>query len=211
VEDDDESRSSGVLLSKVRMESFSDGVFAIAITLLVLDLAIRPPGTPFARFQHGWSTYLAYLGSFLTIGATWVAHNALTDRLESVDPIFLRLNLLFLLSVGFLPFPTRLVATALDEGEATQRVAAVVYGITLLVIRLLFALLTEYVRRGKHLRKPGADDADLIDARRKLPIVVAVYVVAILLSLVVPIVAIILYLLIAVFLFIPSRASRVVF
>ena len=59
--------------------------------------------------------------SFLTIGGAWIAHNGLTDDLDRVDSIFLRLNLLFLLAVSFLPFPTRLVAEALDKSTASQR------------------------------------------------------------------------------------------
>jgi uncharacterized membrane protein len=109
--------------------------------------------------------------------------------------------------VAFLPFPTRLVASALDESEATQRVAAVVYGITLLTIRIFFAIMAAYARR-EHLRRPGAEDTDLHDARRKFRVVVVVYAVAILFGILVPIVAIVLYLLIAVFLFIPLRPSK---
>ena len=83
------------------MEAFSDGVFAIAITLLVLDVAVHPPGTPLEQVLHAWPAYVAYVVSFLTIGAAWLAHTALTDRLTQADSIFLRLNLLFLLVVAF--------------------------------------------------------------------------------------------------------------
>jgi uncharacterized membrane protein len=90
-------------VGKGRMEAFSDGVMAFAITLLVLDIALRPPGSPTQQFLRAWPSYLAYLVSFLTIGAVWVAHQGLTDRLEQVDSIFLRLNLLLLLAIAFLP------------------------------------------------------------------------------------------------------------
>ena len=76
------------------MESFSDGVFGFAITLLVLDIALHPPGTPLQQLLHAWPVYLAYVISFLTIGAAWLAHTTLTDRLARTDPLFLRLNLL---------------------------------------------------------------------------------------------------------------------
>jgi len=89
-------------LSKSRMEGFSDGVFGFAITLLVIDLAIRPPGTPLQQLLNAWPSLVAYLVSFLTIGAAWLGHTALTDRLARVDSIFLRLNLLVLLVVVFL-------------------------------------------------------------------------------------------------------------
>ncbi len=187
------------------MEAFSDGVLAIAVTLLVLDVAIRPPGSPTAQFLQGWPSYLAYVVSFLTIGAAWIGHHALTDRIKGVDPLFLRLNLLFLLVVSFLPFPTRLVAEALDKTTAWQRMAAVVYGLTLLVIRLLGSALSAYARR-EHLREPGPDEPDAQEARTKFRYVVAAYVVTIVLALIVPKVAIVLYFAIAIFLVVPFRS-----
>ncbi|MGO9457312.1 MAG: TMEM175 family protein [Acidimicrobiales bacterium] len=159
--DEETTPKSTVTLGKGRMEAFSDGVLAIAITLLVLDVAIRPPGSPTDQFLRGWPSYVAYVVSFLTIGGAWIAHHGLTDGLDRVDRIFLRLNLLFLLVVAFLPFPTRLVAEAIEKTTAWQRMAAVVYGLTLLLIRLLFAALSAYVRRA-HLRGPGVDDPDLL-------------------------------------------------
>ena len=121
--DDEQTTTTRAALSKARMEAFSDGVMAIAITLLVLDLAVRPPGSPLEQFLRGWPAYFVYLVSFLTIGAAWIGHSSLTDDLDHVDRIFLRLNLLFLLSVSFLPFPTRLVGEALERGTSWQRVA----------------------------------------------------------------------------------------
>ena len=203
--DEDETPQKGGALGKGRMEAFSDGVLAIAVTLLVLDLAIRPPGSPLKQFLRGWPSYLAYLVSFLTIGGVWIVHHGLTDRLDRVDQIFLRLNLLLLLAVSFLPFPTRLVADALEKNTSWQRVAAVVYGLTLLAIRLLFAGLGGYARR-ERLRRPGADDPDLQDAHKKFRIAVGGYVVTICLGLVVPIVAIVLYFAIAIFLLVPFGA-----
>ena len=105
-----------------RLAAFSDGVFSIAATLLVLDIAVRPLGTPLQQVLHAWPDYLAYVVSFLTIGAAWLAHTGLTGRLERSDPIFLQINLLVLLVVAFLPFPTRLVADALHNTGA-ERVA----------------------------------------------------------------------------------------
>jgi Endosomal/lysosomal potassium channel TMEM175 len=73
-----------------RMEAFSDGVFSIAATLLVLGIALHPPGRPLALVLHEWPGYLAYVISFLTIGGAWLAHNGLTDRLERADSLLLR-------------------------------------------------------------------------------------------------------------------------
>ena len=186
------------------MEAFSDGVLAIAITLLVLDLAIRPPGSPIEQFLRDWPAYLVYLVSFLTIGAAWLAHNSLTDDLDHVDGIFLRLNLLFLLTVSFLPFPTRLVGEALEKGTAWERVAVTVFGLTVLATRVVFAAMAGYARR-EGLRQ-STPDSDLQDTQRKSRVVVGVYLGTIVLGLLVPQAAIVLYFGAAIFLVVPFHA-----
>ena len=163
------------------MEGFSDGVMGFAITLLVVDIAVRPPGSPSEQFFNVWPSYLAYLVSFFTIGAAWIAHHGLTDGLDRVDSIFLRLNLLFLLAIAFLPFPTRLLVEGLDKSTAWQRLGVVVFGLTLLLIRLLFAALSAYVRSAQ-LRRAGVDDPDLDEAHKKFKFVIVAYVVIILLG-----------------------------
>jgi uncharacterized membrane protein len=200
----DGSRSRSTMLTKNRLEAFSDGVMAIAITLLVLDLALRPPGSPLHQFLEAWPSYLAYVVSFLTIGAAWIDHNALTDRLVRVDTVLLRINLVFLLLVAFLPFPTRLVAESLHESTSPERVATVVYGLTLLAIQLVFSALDAYSRR-EHLVEPGAVPPDLRMERRKFRFAVVGYMVTILLALVTPTVAVALYFGIAIFLVVPFR------
>ena len=132
---DEDTPRGGRSFGKGRLEAFSDGVFAIAITLLVLEIAVHPPGSPLEQVLHAWPSYLGYVISFLTIGAAWLGHTALTERLTRSDPIFLRINLLVLLVVTFLPFPTRLVADSLHEGTDAERVAVTVYGLTLLAVR----------------------------------------------------------------------------
>jgi uncharacterized membrane protein len=203
--DDAQTQTTRGTLSKTRMEAFSDGVLAIAVTLLVLDLAIRPPGGPLEQFLRDWPGYLAYLISFLTIGGAWISHNSLTDDLDHVDRLFLRLNLLFLLSVSFLPFPTRIIAEALERSTAWQRVGVTVFGLTLLATRLLFAALATYSHRAG-LRRAGTPDVDLQDAQSKLRGAVIVYVAAIALGLLFPTIAIILYFAVAVFLVVPFGA-----
>jgi len=196
---------AGATLGKDRMEAFSDGVLAIAITLLVLDLAVRPPGSPLHQFLRAWPAYVAYLVAFLSIGAAWLAHNGLTDRMDRVDPLFLRLNLLFLLAVSFLPFPTRLVAEALERSTDWKRLGAVVFGLTMLVIRLLFAAMGRYARRGG-LRHPREDDPDYQEAHKKFRGAAIAYVVSIAIGFVVPLVSILAYFAIAIFLVVPFRA-----
>jgi TMEM175 potassium channel family protein len=195
-------------LGKDRMEGFSDGVFGFAATLLVLDLTIHPPGTPLQQVLHAWPGYLAYIVSFLTIGGAWLLHTALTDHLAWADSLFLRLNLLVLLVVVFLPFPTGLVAEALHSSSG-ERVYVTIYGLTLLAIRLLGSALDAYARH-EHLYAPKAEGEELHNTQRKfLPVVIG-YVIAILIGLALPVVAVVLYFGIAVYLVVPFReAARV--
>jgi uncharacterized membrane protein len=186
-----------------RLAAFSDGVFSIAATLLVLDIAVHPPGTPLEQVLHAWPAYVAYVVSFLTIGGGWLAHTALTERLTRSDPIFLQINLLLLLVVAFLPFPTRLVADALHEVDA-ERVAVTLYGLTLLAIRLLGAALDAYARREHFYSPPGDGDEVQGPRRRLLPVVIG-YVIAIGIGLVLPRLAVALYFGLAVYLIVPLR------
>ena len=188
-------------LDKGRMESFSDGVFGFAITLLAVSLAIRPPGGPLQQLLRGWPSYVAYLISFLTIGGAWLGHTALTDRLTRVDAIFLRVNLLVLLGVAVLPFPTRLMADALGKPDS-ERVFVTFYGLTLLTIRILAFSLDEYSRREHLYSTPDADEELRTDQRKSLPIIIG-YVIAILIGLALPRVAIGLYFALAVYLVVP--------
>jgi uncharacterized membrane protein len=173
-----------------RLEAFSDGVFAIAITLLVLDLAIRDSGPALDRVADAWPFYLAYVVSFLTIGAAWLAHTAITDRLTKADLGLLRLNLLLLLFVAVLPFPTRLVAEGLDDVSGERVFVAM-----------------------EHLYGPGSgEEAEETDSvRRSIVPVVVVYGLAILVGLVLPAVAVGLYCAIAVFLVVPFGELRRLF
>jgi uncharacterized membrane protein len=185
------------------MEGFSDGVFGFAITLLVVDLALHPPGTPLQQVLHAWPAYLAYLTSFLTIGGAWLLHTALTDQLERIDRLFLRLNLLVLFAVVFLPFPTRLVAESLHNSSG-ERVYVTMYGLTLLAIRLLGSALDAYARY-EHLYSPAGEDEELASTQRKfLPVVIG-YVIAIIIGLLLPVVAAALYAGLAVYLMVPFR------
>jgi uncharacterized membrane protein len=196
------------VLSKDRMEGFSDGVFGFAITLLVLDIALRPPGTPLQQVLHAWPYYLAYITSFLTIGGAWLAHTALTDRLTRADHLFLRLNLLLLLVVVFLPFPTRIVAEALHDTSG-ERVYVTMYGLTLLAIRLMGAALDAYARH-VHLYSPAGEGEELQSTQRKLLPVLIGYAIAIIIGLLLPVLAMALYAGIAVYLVVPFReATRV--
>jgi TMEM175 potassium channel family protein len=185
------------LLGTGRMEALSDGVFAFAATLLVLDIAIHPPGTALEQVLNAWPSYLAYVVSFLTIGAGWLAHTALTDRLARSDPLLLRINLLLLLAVAFLPFPTKLVAESLHH-VGSERVFVTLYGLTLLTIRLLGFALDAYARH-EHLYSPPEKGEAHADEPRELMPVLGGYAIAILIGLIVPEVAVAIYFAVALY------------
>jgi uncharacterized membrane protein len=187
------------------MEGFSDGVFGFAITLLVLDIALGGTTAQPAlkRVLLGWPTILAYVVSFLTIGAAWLAHTAMTDQLKRVDSILLRLNLLLLMVVVFLPFPTHLVAEHLDA-PSSERVFVTMYGLTLLVIRVMLYALDAYARR-EHLFSTEVTDQDLrTDRKKRLPTLTA-YVIAIVIGLALPALSMTLYFAIAIYVVTPFR------
>jgi uncharacterized membrane protein len=188
------------------MEAFSDGVFSIASTLLVLDIALSPPGSPLEQLRREWPGYLGYVVSFLTIGAAWLGHSALTDRLDHSDSLLVRINLLLLLVVAFLPFPTKLVAESLRDTNA-ERNYVTVYGLTLLTIHLLIYALDAYARR-EHLYSQEQESDELRHERRTLWPVVLGYAIAIAIGIVAPTVAVLAYLALALYLVIPFRDLR---
>jgi uncharacterized membrane protein len=140
-----------------RVEAFSDGVFAIAITLLVLEITIEPD-----QYEHlarallnEWPAYLAYVTSFLTVGSVWIAHHSLFTHLRYVDPVLLRINLLLLLVAAFLPFPTAVMAQAFHSTDNAERVAIVFYGGTALLIEVLLRSAIRYAQARPQLHMPG--------------------------------------------------------
>jgi uncharacterized membrane protein len=143
-------------LSTARLETFADGVFAIAATLLILDVSADAHGHQLAHeLEHAWPQYAAYAVSFLTIGIIWVNHHACLAQIGRADRTFLFLNVGFLACVGFIPFPTHLVAEHIRDGGL--RAAAIAYGATLVATSIGFATFWFYAAmRGRLLR----EDAD---------------------------------------------------
>ncbi|MET8281621.1 TMEM175 family protein [Micromonospora sp. NPDC005174] len=137
-----------------RLVAFSDAVFAIAVTLLVLE--IQPP-RDFGHLLRGlgalWPSYLAYALSFLLVGQVWVNHHVMFDRVRHVDRQVLFLNTLLLMVIAFLPFSTSLLADAL-RAEQGLRTAVVVYGTTLWAAAALFNVIWARLRRAR-LLDPG--------------------------------------------------------
>ncbi len=117
-----------------RLETFSDGLFAIAITLLVLGIAVPPGGTALGReLLELWPSYFAYAVSFLGIGAIWINHHAMFRHIVRTDGTLLLLNLLQLMVVAFLPFSTAVLAEAFHRGT-DEPIATAFYGATLAVL-----------------------------------------------------------------------------
>jgi uncharacterized membrane protein len=139
-----------------RVEAFSDGVFAIAITLLILTVGIDHPSRgDLGGYLAGlWPAYLAYAASFLTIGIMWINHHLIFRQFARVDGPMLILNVLLLMLIAFVPFPTRVVAEFARSG-ADRRDAALLYGLTLTITAICFFALWMY---GSHrLLHPDAD------------------------------------------------------
>lgn len=132
-----------------RLESFSDGVIAVAITLLVLGITVPSPAAHPHRslvYELGthWPDYAAYAISFLTIGIIWINHHAMINRLRDADYAILILNLLLLMSIGILPFATDLMATYLRDANG-RTLAAAVYAGAFLLMSVMFASLNRTI------------------------------------------------------------------
>ena len=191
-----------------RTEALSDGVFAIAITLLVLDISV--PESGFEDLWRGivdqWPSYLAYVTSLLTIGALWLAHHGIFARLRFVDATVMRLNLLLLMAASFLPFPTRLMAEAILNSNA-ERAAVIFYGSTLMVILLLLAAMWRAVAARRELLLPEVRQDEVDRILRGTAPSLGYYIAVILIAIVAPQVAAFGYLLIAIMLVVRARGS----
>jgi uncharacterized membrane protein len=192
----EEKKSTG------RVEAFSDGVFAIAMTLLVLDLRVPAPAAlgdaPLgSALLRQWPTFLAYLASFATILVMWVNHHRMLDHLRRADGAFLFLNGLLLLFVTFVPFPTSLVASYLLLPQA--RTAALIYAGTYVALAISFNLLWSYATAGGRLLSPDTDRTRVRALSRQYRTGPALYVAALLLALWSPPASFLLCLLLAVY------------
>ena len=132
-----------------RLEAFSDGVFAIAATLLVLAFSATADKTLGSQLLHAWPTYLAYATSFLTIGIIWMNHHFCVETIGRADRTLMFLNLLLLLTVAFLPFPTRLVGETLQHGNEHPAVYA--YDATFVLMAVIYNLWWRYASGGRRL------------------------------------------------------------
>ena len=148
------------------MESFSDAVIAVAITLLVLNISVPAPGTASLAHDlgHQWPAYGAYVTSFVTIGIIWINHHVMIGRLARTDHSILMLNIVLLLTIGLLPFATDLLAQYLKSGSG-QHLAAAIYAGAFLLMSIAFLALQSFIL----LRRPHMLRVDLSEqARRRI-------------------------------------------
>jgi TMEM175 potassium channel family protein len=143
-------------VESTRLEAFSDGVFAVAITLLALNLAVPGPGHgPLSgQLASRWPVFAAYVVSFLTIGIIWVNHHALLRNFAEVDRVVLFLNLLLLFFVVAIPFATATMADYLTRGGADAALAGAIYQGVMLGMSLSFGGMLWWAIRGSHLKTP---------------------------------------------------------
>ncbi len=153
------SSGFGTERDPARVVFFSDAVFAIAVTLLVLE--IRPPQDTRQLF-HGlaalWPSYLSYAITFLLIGQVWANHHVMFDHIRAADRMVLFLNTLLLMDIAFLPFAASVLAGAFRAGQG-ERSAVVFYGIAFELAAILFNAIWDYARHGHRLLATTIDTA----------------------------------------------------
>lgn len=181
-----------------RIESFADGVFSIAATLLIIDVSVSAHGAALGHaVLHHWPAYAAYAVSFMTIGVMWLNHHTCMRQIESADRTFAVLNLVLLMCIAFFPFPTHLVAEHLyDPG---LRAAALTYGATGTTTAICFGAFWYYAASGRRLIAASADQRTVSGISRSYIPGAPMYASATLVALWSPTASVILYAAIAVF------------
>jgi uncharacterized membrane protein len=189
-------------LTTRRLEALSDGVIAIAATLLVLEIGrVELHGNEDLLDAIGdlWPSYLAYIVSFTVIGLIWVAHHSMFERISSVDRALLFWNLALLLGIGFIPWPTSVLADFIDDGGVNASVATALYSLTMTLIGVVFVgMWAHLVRHPEHT----TDEVTTAQLRRSLRLAWVspiVYGVTIGLAFVSPYICLVVYALLAVY------------
>jgi uncharacterized membrane protein len=145
-------------MDRSRLEAFSDGVFAVAITLLALNLTVAGPGphnqNPPLVDQLDGAAFLAYLVSFFMIGIIWVNHHVLVRAITAVDRTLLFLNLVLLLFVVLIPFATATEADYFPANGRDARLAMTLYAGVFLGMSVGFALIFEWTLHGQRVARP---------------------------------------------------------
>jgi uncharacterized membrane protein len=196
-------------VDRSRLEAFSDGVFAVAITLLALNLTIEGPGLGRLQHQlweHRWS-FAAYLLSFFIIGIIWVNHHMVIKSIARVDRTLLFLNLVLLLFVVLIPFSTATAAQYLPVGGPDVKVAMALYSAVFLGMSIGFSSIFEWTLHGDHRTVPLPPQAHW-PARLRFVGGSGVYVVAVVVSLFNAITAFVLIALVAVYYILEHTPTR---
>ena len=183
-----------------RLETFADGVFAIAATLLILNVDAQVSGDVHdlgGRLLHIWPSYLAYAVSFVTIGIMWVNHHTIMTQVDRADRRFLLANIGLLLCIAFFPFTTRLVAEHVRGSGAEA--AALTYGFTGVATAIMFNVTWFYAALGKRLLRVDADTAVVSGITRTYIPGPWIYLTATLIAFASPVASIILFGVIALF------------
>jgi uncharacterized membrane protein len=172
-------------MTKARLEAFSDGVFAVAITLLVIEIAVPTGEDLWHQLKEEWPSFAAFFVSFWVIGIIWVNHHGVLDHLKRANRGVLYLNLLLLMTVVFIPFSTALLAEHLKSG-ADEEVAAVVYSAAFTAMGLAFGSLWTYITR--HGQALGVELSDNEVRRRTVVFLIGnpFYVIALVVAFISP-------------------------
>lgn len=199
-----------------RLEAFSDGVFAVAITLLVLNIKIPGIDVPASQLpddtqlwlilRNEWPMLAAYTTSFATIGVMWLNHHRLFTHIKRTDTGLMLLNLLLLLVIVFIPFPTALVAEYLVHPN--QHAAALLYSGTNVIMAICFNLLWRYASYHNRLLGKNVDARVVRAINRQYRFGPLPYLVAFILALFSTPASLTLCFLLALFFAIPPRLSR---
>jgi len=169
------------LPSRGRTEAFSDGVMAIAITLLVLDVKVPTVGPHESlahALAHQWPKYITFALSFITIGIMWINHHALFEHVARVDRRLSFVNLFVLMTISFLPFPTAVMAEYVRSGT-NGHIASAMYGLNLLLVGVGFLVLWLVLRAHPELRTRFSTDDVVARALRRTVVCPTCYIVAI--------------------------------
>jgi uncharacterized membrane protein len=186
-----------------RLEAFSDGVFAIAATLLVLEFAVNSTHGLGSQLLHLWPAYLAYATSFLTIGIIWMNHHFCVETIARADRTLMFLNLLLLLTVAFLPFPTRLVGINLQGGD--EHAAVYAYDATFVLMAVIYNVWWRYASTGRRLIDDRVPDSAVRAITRAFAPGVPMYAITFLVAIWSPLASVALTFAIAAF-YLPSAA-----
>lgn len=168
-----------------RLEAFSDGVLAIAITLLVLEIRVPnvPKGSTLAHeLLHLWPKYAVFTVSFVTIGIMWINHHALFEHVGRIDRRLSFVNLGLLMTISFVPFPTAVLGEYVST-STNGHVAAALYGINMVLVGLGFLGLWSYLYAHPELRVSTTTDSQIRVALRRTVVGPICYLVAIVIAL----------------------------